>query len=86
MVVITHEMAVVEEICSHVAILDHGVLQESGSVEEVFSNPKTEAGRRLVYPAGVVTVSYTHLDVYKRQAMTGSRDSLELAYRYLLSR
>jgi len=52
-VVITHEMAVVEEICSHVAILDHGVLQESGTVEEVFSNPKTEAGRRLVYPDGV---------------------------------
>ena len=53
-VVITHEMAVVEEICSHVAILDHGVLQETGTVEEVFSNPKTEAGRRLVYPDGVV--------------------------------
>ncbi len=53
-VVITHEMAVVEEICSRVAILDHGVLQETGTVEEVFSNPKTEAGRRLVYPDGVV--------------------------------
>ena len=39
-VVITHEMAVVEEICSHVAILDHGVLQETGTVEEIFSNPK----------------------------------------------
>ena len=53
-VVITHEMAVVEEICTHVAILDHGVLQESGTVEEIFSNPQTEAGRRLVYPNGVV--------------------------------
>ena len=53
-VVITHEMAVVEEICTHVAILDHGVLQEAGTVEEIFSNPKTEAGRRLVYPNGVV--------------------------------
>ena len=53
-VVITHEMAVVEEICSHVAILDHGVLQETGTVEQVFSNPQTEAGRRLVYPAGVI--------------------------------
>ena len=52
-VVITHEMGVVEEICSHVAILDHGVLQEAGTVEEIFSNPKTEAGRRLVYPDGV---------------------------------
>ena len=53
-VIITHEMGVVEEICSHVAILDHGVLQETGTVEETFSNPKTEAGRRLVYPDGVI--------------------------------
>lgn len=52
-IVITHEMAVVEEICSHVAILEHGQLMETGTVEEVFSNPKTEAGRRLVYPEGV---------------------------------
>nr|WP_202621051.1 ATP-binding cassette domain-containing protein [Pseudoflavonifractor sp. 524-17] len=53
-IVITHEMAVVEEICSHVAILDHGRVMEQGTVEEVFSNPKTEAGRKLVYPDGVI--------------------------------
>lgn len=52
-VVITHEMKVIEEICSRVAILDHGSLAECGTVEEVFRNPKTEAGRRLVYPDGV---------------------------------
>ena len=52
-VVITHEMAVVEEICTHVAILEHGHMVETGTVAEVFSNPKTEAGRRLVYPEGV---------------------------------
>ena len=52
-VVITHEMAVVEEICTHVAILDHGRVMETGSVEQVFSSPQTEAGRRLVYPDGV---------------------------------
>ena len=51
-VVITHEMAVVEEICHHVAILEHGRMVETGTVEEVFSNPKTEAGRRLVFPEG----------------------------------
>ena len=51
-VVITHEMAVVEEICTHVAILDAGHMVETGTVEEVFSNPKTEAGRRLVFPEG----------------------------------
>lgn len=52
-IVITHEMAVVEEICSHVAILDRGCVAETGTVEEIFSNPRTEAGRRLVYPDGV---------------------------------
>ena len=51
-VVITHEMAVVEAICTHVAILEHGRMVETGTVEEVFSNPKTEAGRRLVFPEG----------------------------------
>ena len=49
-VVITHEMRVVEQICSHVAILDKGQIQESGPVAEVFANPRTEAGRRLVMP------------------------------------
>ena len=52
-VVITHEMKVIEEICSRVAILDHGDLAETGTVEEVFAHPKSEAGRRLVYPDGV---------------------------------
>ena len=52
-IVITHEMTVVEEICSHVAILDHGQMVETGTVEEIFQNPRTEAGRRLVYPDGV---------------------------------
>ena len=46
-------MKVIEEICARVAILDHGHLAETGTVEEVFSHPKTEAGRRLVYPDGV---------------------------------
>jgi D-methionine transport system ATP-binding protein len=52
-VVITHEMAVIEEICTEVAILDGGKVVETGSVERVFSNPQTEAARRLVYPDGV---------------------------------
>ncbi len=53
-IIITHEMSVIEEICSHVAILDGGRVVEAGTVEEIFSNPKTKAGRKLVYPDGVV--------------------------------
>ena len=51
-VVITHEMRVVEQICDRVAILDHGVVQEQGDVSDIFANPRTEAGRRLVMPGG----------------------------------
>ena len=47
-VIITHEMYVVEEICDYIAIVDKGSLAESGRVEDVFSNPKTEAARKLV--------------------------------------
>lgn len=52
-VIITHEMAVIEEICTHVAILDEGKAVEIGMVEEIFSNPKTEAARKLVFPDGL---------------------------------
>ena len=51
-VIITHQMSVVKEICSHVAILDGGVVAESGMVGTVFAAPKSAAGRRLVFPGG----------------------------------
>ena len=52
-IIITHDMTVIEEICGKVAILNHGEVAEIGQVTEVFSHPKTEAGRRLVYPDGL---------------------------------
>lgn len=48
-VIITHEMTVVQEICSHVAIIDNGELAEHGRVEEVFTSPKTAAAKKLVF-------------------------------------
>ena len=48
-VIITHEMAVVQEICSHVAIIDNGNLAEHGTVEEVFTSPKSPAAKKLVF-------------------------------------
>ncbi len=50
-VIITHEMAVVEKICDRVAIIDNGVLAEIGDVREVFSSPKSSAARKLVFPS-----------------------------------
>ena len=57
-VVITHQMSVIEEICTRVAILDGGVIAEQGAVEEIFSHPTTDAARRLVYPGGVSVQQY----------------------------
>ena len=49
-IIITHQMSVIEQICHKVAILDHGVVAEEGMVEDVFRNPKSVAGRNLVSP------------------------------------
>ena len=51
-VIITHQMSVVEDVCSHVAILDNGTVVEQGSVRVIFSNPHSDAAKRLVFPAG----------------------------------
>ncbi|MCR4601798.1 MAG: ATP-binding cassette domain-containing protein [Clostridia bacterium] len=50
-VIITHEMSVVEKICDRVAIIDRGELAEVGEVKEIFRNPKSEAARKLVFPS-----------------------------------
>lgn len=49
-VVITHQMSVVESICNKVAILDGGEIVEKGSTAEIFAHPGTEAAKRLVFP------------------------------------
>ncbi len=51
-IIITHQMSVVEQICTRVAILDGGEVAEEGAVSDVFSSPKSEAAKRLVYPEG----------------------------------
>ena len=51
-VIITHQMSVVKEVCSHVAILDDGCVAEAGLVGTVFAAPRSDAGRRLVFPGG----------------------------------
>ncbi len=51
-IIITHQMSVVEQICTRVAILDGGRVAEEGTVGDVFSAPKSDAAKRLVYPEG----------------------------------
>ena len=58
-VLITHEMAVVQQICHHVAVLEYGHLVEFNTVEELFKHPKTDAAKRLI------SSSVTQLDEMK---------------------
>ena len=57
-ILITHQMSVVESVCRHVAILDGGVIAEQGEVGEVFSHPKSAAAKRLVFPEGEAMTGY----------------------------
>lgn len=47
-VIITHQMAVIREICNKVAIIEGGVLVENGFVEDIFNHPKSQAARELI--------------------------------------
>ena len=47
-VIITHQMSVVREICTHVAIMKDGEVKEQGLVEEIFSHPKSQVDKELI--------------------------------------
>lgn len=47
-VIITHQMSVVREICSHLAIVKGGEVAEQGTVEDIFTHPKTAVARELL--------------------------------------
>ena len=49
-IIITHQMNVIEDICTRVAILENGSVVEEGEVSKVFSNPASDAGKNIVSP------------------------------------
>ena len=48
LVVITHALSVVEQICNRVAVIDKGVIVEQGQVKDVFDNPQSDAAKFLL--------------------------------------
>jgi D-methionine transport system ATP-binding protein len=71
-VVITHEMRVIEQICSRVAIIANSHIEEIGAVEEVFRHPKTEAAKKLLFPRGENTAAFTGRGKFFRVTFEGS--------------
>ena len=55
LVVITHEMEVIKQLCNKVAVIENGEIVERGDVQEIFRKPKTKAARKLFFPDGQAT-------------------------------
>jgi len=58
-IVITHEMKVIDQICDRVAVIDNSRIAESGYVSDVFTNPQSEIARDLILPKANTTESMT---------------------------
>ncbi|MEG1917442.1 MAG: ATP-binding cassette domain-containing protein [Oscillospiraceae bacterium] len=71
-VIITHEMRVVERICHRVAIIADSHIVESGEVEEVFRHPKTAAAKKLIFPQEGQSEKYTGRGKLLRIAFDGT--------------
>ncbi|NMB95657.1 MAG: ATP-binding cassette domain-containing protein [Clostridiaceae bacterium] len=56
-VIITHEMKVIEQICNRVAIIANTHIEEIGTVDDVFRHPKTQAARKLIFSTDEYTES-----------------------------
>ena len=59
-IVITHEMAVIEAICDRVAIIDQSHIAELGTVSEIFSEPKSKIGRQLILGDAINQVKFSN--------------------------
>jgi D-methionine transport system ATP-binding protein len=53
--IISHQMSVLEDVCNKVAILDHAEIVEQGYLSDVFLNPQSEIGKKLIYAGHVNT-------------------------------
>lgn len=74
-IVITHEMAVIEAICDRVAIIDRSQIAEVGNVSDIFSEPKSRIGRQLILGDAVTNVAF---DKSKKVRITfDGRESME---------
>lgn len=64
-IIITHEMKVVESVCHRVAIIDQSQIAECGLVEEVFSNPKSQIGRHFILGDSLKEISFDTKSFYR---------------------
>ena len=64
-VIITHQMSVVREICSHVAIVKGGEVAEQGTVEDIFTHPKTAVARELIKSGEKIRIVFSENSAFE---------------------
>ncbi|MDO4268300.1 MAG: ATP-binding cassette domain-containing protein [Eubacteriales bacterium] len=74
-IVITHEMSVIESICDRVAIIDKSHIAEVGRVSDIFSEPKSKIGRQLILGDAVTNVAFDNSR--KIRIIFDGRESME---------
>lgn len=77
-VIITHQMNVVQEVCNKVAIIEGGRLVEHGYVKDIFTNPKSKAAKKLIYgehTEQINSLSYGIENTGKKLRITFSKNS-----------
>ena len=70
-IVITHEMRVIEQICNKVAVLDNSHVAEMGKVKDIFMAPRSRIARELILPKGE-TVDSIHSQKTLRLVFDGN--------------
>lgn len=60
-IIISHQMSVIEAICDKVAIIDHAEIIEQGSIDQVFLSPQTAVGKKLIYSGHITASGSSHL-------------------------
>ena len=65
-VIITHQMSVVTEVCKKVAIIDSGRLVEEGYVEKIFEHPESDAAKELISGREVKYTPIERLDTERK--------------------
>ncbi|NLJ89692.1 MAG: ATP-binding cassette domain-containing protein [Clostridiales bacterium] len=76
-IIITHQMSVIERLCQRVAIIDKSYIAELGKVTDVFTNPQSEIAKELILSHGIKDISFTNERGRKLRIVFDGRSTYE---------
>lgn len=71
-VIITHEMKVIDSICNKVSIIDNSKIIESGLVKDIFKNPRSKVAKQLILPTESIKINQTNNKKFLRLVFDGT--------------